>query len=176
MDYFIVKTLNHCLGQYFALDVLIVVFSDFMIIALPFLVILIYLLKQKKVKPIILKIITGVFLVGFFNYIITVIFQRLRPFVLYKDIIQFTRFFPVSSPDFGFPSDHTAIAFVIAFVIWLDNKKIGRIFIILALLIGISRIFTGVHFLTDIIAGIIVAAFSSLLAKRILLFFKKSKA
>src|SRR6056297_2835670 len=167
MDYIIIKFLNNFLTKFFYLDVLVIFFADFFIFFIPFLIILVYLLKRKNIKPIILKIVVGVFITGFLNYIITEIVQRLRPFVLYEDIIQLSRFFSIAPTDFSFPSDHTAIAFVIAFLVYYQWKNFGKILIIISLLIGISRVIIGIHFLTDILAGIIVAFVVSLLIHKI---------
>lgn len=57
---------------------------------------------------------------------------------------------------FSFPSEHTAVAFALAFTIWLHDKKVGILFIILASLIGIARILANVHFPIDIIGGAII--------------------
>ena len=65
------------------------------------------------------------------------------------------------SSDGSFPSNHTAAAFAIAITVFLHHRRLGIILIILALLIGISRIFGGVHYPIDIIGG---AAIGSLIA------------
>ncbi len=175
MDYIIVNFLNGFIGKYFALDVLVILFSDFFILFLPFLVILVYLLKKKDFKPVVFKIFTGIFLAGFLNYIIAETIQRIRPFALYEKITQFSRFFSISPSDFSFPSDHTAIAFVIAFLVYYEWKNFGKVLILIASLIGLSRVFIGVHFLTDILAGIGVAFLVSFVVNKILIFQTKEE-
>ena len=58
--------------------------------------------------------------------------------------------------DFSFPSGHTLASFEAAVTIFLFNKKVGIPAIILAALIGFSRLYLFVHFPTDVLGGIIL--------------------
>ena len=58
--------------------------------------------------------------------------------------------------DFSFPSGHTLAAFETAVTIFLFNKKYGIPAIIIATLIGISRLYLFVHFPTDVLGGAIL--------------------
>ena len=55
----------------------------------------------------------------------------------------------------SFPSAHTMSSFAAAFSVFLIKKKMGIVFLCLALLIGISRMYLYVHFPTDVISGIL---------------------
>lgn len=57
--------------------------------------------------------------------------------------------------DYSFPSGHTMAAFECAVTIFLFNKKWGIPAIIIACLIGLSRMYLFVHFPTDVLAGAI---------------------
>ena len=54
---------------------------------------------------------------------------------------------------FAFPSGHTTVASAIAFTLFFRHKRVGFIFIFFALIIGVSRIMSGVHFPVDILGG-----------------------
>jgi len=71
----------------------------------------------------------------------------------------------------SFPSGHAAIFFAMAMAIWFFNKKLGTWFFIGAILIGIARIFCGVHWPMDILAGAIIGILSAWIINK--LFFKK---
>ncbi len=58
--------------------------------------------------------------------------------------------------DFSFPSGHTLASFEAAITIFLFNKKWGIPAIILAILIGFSRLYLFVHFPTDVLGGAIL--------------------
>jgi undecaprenyl-diphosphatase len=62
----------------------------------------------------------------------------------------------VTTTNFSFPSGHSAGAFALAMTLYFYNKKIGIPALIFAALIGISRIFVGAHWPSDVAAGIII--------------------
>lgn len=63
----------------------------------------------------------------------------------------------------SFPSGHTATAFCAAFFIALisKNKMVGLVALIVALLVGYSRIYLLQHFLMDVAAGAIIGCFTT---------------
>ena|SRR3989338_869038 len=66
--------------------------------------------------------------------------------------------------DSTFPSKHAAVAFAIAFGIFLEKKKLGAGLLILAFFIALSRVIVGVHYPSDVFAGAVIgmiAAYSS---------------
>lgn len=58
---------------------------------------------------------------------------------------------------YSFPSGHTCSAFSIALVLNKHIPQYGNVFIVLAVLVGISRVYLGVHYFTDVIVGAVVA-------------------
>lgn len=93
---------------------------------------------------------------------------RPRPFNLFdpSDPTAFTiwKDFPypdiVSRPtSFSFPSGHTSSSFAAALPMLKENKKIGIPALLLAFLIGFSRIYVHVHYATDVIVGAIAGLF-----------------
>ena len=85
------------------------------------------------------------------EYIIKNIFVRIRPFEFYDCISTID----TTADGFSFPSSHTLVAFSFITVIILstNNTKYQKALIVFAVLVGISRIYLGVHFPLDIIAG-----------------------
>src|SRR5207245_3178946 len=63
----------------------------------------------------------------------------------------------VLPPDqFSFPSGHTMTAFSIALVISYFYPSLEGVLLFLALNIAVSRIVLGMHFLSDVLAGIVL--------------------
>lgn len=82
-----------------------------------------------------------------------------------KSITETTRPFVVNGADpltltvpngHSFPSAHTAVAFAIAVTVWLHDRSVGYVFILLAILVGVGRILANVHYPIDIIGGAII--------------------
>lgn len=91
--------------------------------------------------------------------IIKHIFCRRRPFVVHNDI-----FYLIAPPDkFSFPSGHTAGAFVIVFFLFQFYPVFFGFMLVLAMLIGISRVYLGLHYPTDILGGIALGYVSYIL-------------
>ncbi|MBU6142305.1 phosphatase PAP2 family protein [Patescibacteria group bacterium] len=102
---------------------------------------------------------------GLVTEIIHFFYQHPRPFVT----LQFTPLVPESGS--SFPSGHTTLFFALALVMWYFNKKLGWYFIAGATIIGIARVFVGVHWPLDILGGVVLGLLSTWLVK---LLFDKS--
>lgn len=96
----------------------------------------------------------------FTNAMIGFLAFRYRPFIAHEQVHLLIE---KSGLDKSFPSDHTTVAFALATVVFLHNRKWGIVSYIIALLIGISRIYVGVHYPTDVVGGMIVGIFSGML-------------
>ena len=76
--------------------------------------------------------------------------------------------------DYSFPSGHTALAFVLAFVLYRHlPKKYGVPAIIIAILVGLSRVQLGVHYLSDVVGGIACAYIAVRIAEHLISKYKK---
>jgi hypothetical protein len=71
------------------------------------------------------------------------------------------------STDPSFPSDHASAAFGIAVGILLIHRRAGYLFLSVAVLIAISRIATGMHYPTDVLAGAAIGTVSGFLTARV---------
>lgn len=58
--------------------------------------------------------------------------------------------------DSSFPSGHTAFAFGMATVVFQKNRKLGVVYLVGSTLIGVARIFGGLHYWPDVLAGAIL--------------------
>jgi undecaprenyl-diphosphatase len=97
------------------------------------------------------------------NQAISHLWERPRPFTAHPAL---THLLSAPSPDPSFPSDHAAAAFAIAFAVLAFSRRAGALFLAAATLIGVSRIALGMHYPTDVLAGLAVGWVSALLATR----------
>jgi undecaprenyl-diphosphatase len=63
-----------------------------------------------------------------------------------------------SSTDASFPSDHTSLSFAIAFAVLAFDSGAGAVFLVIAALIGVGRLFIGAHYPGDVLMGVLVGA------------------
>lgn len=78
-----------------------------------------------------------------------------RPFV----VGHFTPYFPHGN-DNGFPSDHTLLGSLLAFVTLRYDRRLGGISLAIAALVGLARVIAGVHHLVDIAGAMLIAGLS----------------
>lgn len=101
-----------------------------------------------------------------------VIVQSLKRFLSrerpYK-IIETLNTFGFDLSDYSFPSGHTTASFSIASTVALNIPRLSLILFLLAIIIGISRIYLGVHYPTDVAAGILLGMGTSILVHLYLL-------
>ncbi len=92
------------------------------------------------------------------------VIHRSRPFTVFSDIHILV---PIPLSQYSLPSAHAALAFGIAFAcLWgADRKREVFIPVMLAALVALGRVLVGVHYPTDVLAGIGVGALSFALVR-----------
>jgi membrane-associated phospholipid phosphatase len=88
------------------------------------------------------------------------IFDEPRPKLYFKDQlsrIHFVKAVEILSYN-SFPSGHTITAFMLAalFTYWSRNKAWGLLFLLIAIMVGYSRMYLSEHFFEDVTAGSVV--------------------
>lgn len=68
----------------------------------------------------------------------------------------------------AFPSGHAAFFFALGFALFLFDKRWAVWFLMLSFVVGLARIFVGVHYPLDILGGIAVAFVSYLIVKALI--------
>jgi len=134
----------------------------------------IVLLFWKKTRPIgFTMLISLLFDYLIINVTLKDLIARPRPFVVNEAI---TPLITDVSPYRSFPSGHSGGSFAAMFALykWVP-KKVGIPALILAALVALSRLYVGVHYPTDIIAGCIIGFMCSVWAYYLVRFVMKKK-
>lgn len=93
------------------------------------------------------------------NQVISHLWERVRPTVAHPE--QAHLFFVPPSSDPSFPSDHATAAFAIAFAVFFLSRRVGIGFLVAATLVALSRVFIGLHYPSDVVAGVLIGAASA---------------
>jgi undecaprenyl-diphosphatase len=83
------------------------------------------------------------------------LFPRKRPYLLFKT----TKILPNPLKDHSFPSGHTTAVFSVIVPFIILNPALTVVLIPLGICVGISRIYLGLHYPSDVIAGGSLGAF-----------------
>lgn len=109
-------------------------------------------IKKKEYKniPILMFSLVIVFLL---TTLLKFIIARPRPIV--EKLVEVT--------SYSFPSRHSSIAFGALPIFMKGHKNLSYLWIIIALLIAISRVYVGAHYPSDVIGGILLGYITSLI-------------
>lgn len=127
--------------------------------------------RQKAQTILFLIVIIGT---AALNLVLKLFFQRARP--------DLNRLIEISG--YSFPSGHTMMAtslyIILAFILWRNAKNSGRVLYIIAAIfmigmIGVSRIYLGVHYPSDIAGGISASTFWLLIATSVYTIYMNKK-
>ncbi len=112
--------------------------------------------------PTLLKI--RVFIFGLSSLVLTFILGKVASYLFYnpRPFIS-EQITPLIQhiADNGFPSDHTLLVSSIAAIVTFHNKEIGFFLWFIAIIVGISRVYVGVHHVEDIMGSMFIALFAT---------------
>ena len=158
MDYFIFQQINSLVDRWTCLDAFGIFFAKYLAYIL---VVLLFLILWRKKKAILQSLLAGVFARFGIVELIRLFWQRPRPFV--ENDVNLL----LEHNGAAFPSGHAAFFFALSTVVYHYNKKAGILFFVASFLISISRVFVGIHWPSDILAGAIVGIFAGWLVFKI---------
>lgn len=147
-------------------DILMPLITDFGL--WPYLVMLTALfcihLRRKGIYPFVLTQVS-IFSSRWVCRFLKVFFGRQRPFA----ILENTHVLEMEHYTFSFPSGHTTVAFAFATVLAVKIPRVRIPVLVIAVLIGFSRIYVGTHYPSDVVAGMFLGCSVS----AIILFIEK---
>lgn len=148
------------------LDFIVLFFATFLLWFLFFGLIILWFIDGRIKKEQVVHALLAVTISWLIAHFIKYLFPTVRPFLVNgADVGVF--FAPTDS---AFPSGHTTQAFALAVTIFLHDKKIGWVYLICALLIGIFRIIANVHYPIDILGGALLGTLVAMVIEKIHLF------
>lgn len=163
IDLLIFQQINNLAGQWTYLDALCIFFAKYFEYIL---VASMVLFLWKRWRGIFLAVLAAILARFGIVELIRFFWARPRPFIENNVNLLIGE---VSKS--AFPSGHATFYFALSFVVYKYNKKAGILFFIASSFISVSRVFVGVHWPSDILAGAVIGIFVGWLITK---FFKMS--
>ncbi|GAC1328198.1 MAG: hypothetical protein NVSMB13_15160 [Mycobacteriales bacterium] len=91
-------------------------------------------------------------------------FHEQRPFVAMPGALLLVK----HSVDPGFPSDHAVMAGAVAAALFFVSRRLAWVGVVLALVMAFARVYVGVHYPSDVLAGLAVGAVVAVLVELLL--------
>jgi undecaprenyl-diphosphatase len=85
------------------------------------------------------------------NQVIIRMWERPRPFAAQHAVLLLK-----PSHDPSFPSDHSTFAFAVAVSVLLATRRAGVPALVIAAILGFSRVYVGEHYVGDVVAGVLI--------------------
>lgn len=170
MDRIIFNFINQYAGEWQVLDYLAIFFAKYFEYVLLFILLVFFVRKFRKNFPIMLQAIFAAIISRFvMANIIRGLWFRARPFVQHNVNLLFS----YDAGEASFPSGHASFYFALSTIIYFYNKRLGIGFFIGSFLICLARIFSGIHWPSDILAGILVGIITALIVHASFKFIKR---
>lgn len=118
--------------------------------------------KQNRLRFILMTALALLIASGIITPLIHYLYGRARPFAAFDWAPLFTH-----EADPSFPSRHATLLFTLAAALWQRKRSWGYWFFSLATVIGIARVYSLVHYPTDILAGAFIGIAVVYLVNRI---------
>jgi undecaprenyl-diphosphatase len=159
MDEKLFQLINGFAGQWQILDAAAIFFAQYSGYVLLGVLFVIFLINRKRWGWKILGYAFVAVVISRFVVAETIRFfyDRPRPFEV-LNIVQLVEHGAGAS----FPSGHAAFYFALSWFLFFWNKKIGVAFLAVTLFMTIARVFSGIHYPLDILAGCLIGFVSAL--------------
>lgn len=114
-------------------------------------------IPSQIIRALALKTAASLIIATIAAHFIKVTVNRIRPFLILTNL----NIKKIGIDNYSFPSGHTASAFCIAIMFSLYFPLTTPILVILACSVGISRMYLGVHYPTDVLVGMLLGIICS---------------
>ncbi|KOP79928.1 undecaprenyl-diphosphatase [Cytobacillus solani] len=157
MNYKVFKSINQLSGRCFPIDFLMILISKK--IRYVYIFVLIYMwFRNDSYKKASCNAVISAGITLLINILIKLFYFKPRPFMKSQVGILIP-----SKMGSSFPSKHTLLVFAISTSIFLYDRVLGSIMLVLSVLTGFSRIWVGHHYPSDIIGSAFISSMTSII-------------
>jgi undecaprenyl-diphosphatase len=144
---------------------------DYWRIPLGLMVISLLIFGKKKGRITVLLLVLGIALSDqLCNNVLKPLIQRIRP----CNVLENVNLLVNCTKAYSFPSSHAMNIFTGCLLLSYSYRRIKVIFLVIALLVSYSRIYVGVHYPFDVLAGVILGIFCAFVIITLFKFFSRN--
>lgn len=154
------RAVNDLGKEYQFLDLTVIMIAEYTVFVLALVMLVYWFTRTYKNRMMVIQAILAFIVAEIIGKVAGQFHANNQPFAVLPNVNKLVN----HAVDNSFPSDHTILFFSIGFSFWLVHKKTGWIWIMLALVVGISRIWAGLHYPFDVAAGAVIAIISAVLS------------
>ena len=156
MDIALTQAINSLAGNHPILDRAMIAIADYGKFVLVFAVVLLWWRRDQRLQARHACVVAGLACVMSLasNEFLRLFIHRIRPYDA-----GITHLWITPNPDWSFPSGHAVASIAIVAALWFKGlTRIASVLSVLVALICFSRIYLGLHYVTDILGGVLVGA------------------
>ncbi len=151
------KNINGFAGKSKVLDTF-AVFCAIYLLPLMIIGLLIFGVLKRNLEMFFYPLLAGLFSAFVVSKIVYIFYKEKRPAKLKNTNLL------ISIPkNPSFPSRHASLVFGMSFALFFYGQFLAIIFLVLSCFVGLARVFCGVHWLRDILGGVVAGLFSAII-------------
>ena len=155
------KLINQSYHNLFLNDLSLLICYFGVISVILLILLLIAFFDKKKGKKVALTLLVGIILAMSITFLIKYSVLRPRPYNMVDNVVLLA-----VENDPSFPSGHTLNSTVMSYILTKEYNK--KIFMLIPLFVGLSRIYIGVHYPSDVLCGFMLGIIIAIISEKII--------